>query len=83
MNRKLLPTLIFATALCAAPAVPANSSIGVATAVSAFSVNDSMVTGTANLFDGTVLQTERDTERCEPSEWGRGTVGDPVCRHDL
>lgn len=57
MTRNTFLTLVFAAMLSAAPVVAANASIGVATAVTSFSVDNSTVTGNANVFDGTELQT--------------------------
>ena len=57
MNRNMLLAFIFATTLSAAPGVPANSTIGVASAVSAFSVNNATVTGSVDLSNGATLKT--------------------------
>lgn len=57
MNRNILLTFLFATTLSAAPGVASKPTIGVATAVSTFSLNNSAVTGAANVFDGTLLET--------------------------
>lgn len=57
MTRNSFLTLVVATAICAAPVWAASATIGVATAVSAFSVDNSLVTGSANLFDGATVRT--------------------------
>ncbi|MBV9158035.1 MAG: hypothetical protein JO097_17350 [Acidobacteriaceae bacterium] len=57
MTRNTFSTVVLATVLCAAPGLAANSTIGVATAVASFSVDNSMTTGNANVLDGTELRT--------------------------
>ena len=57
MTRNSFLTLVVATAISAAPAWAATATIGVATAVSAFSLDNSLVTGSANIFDGTEIRT--------------------------
>jgi ferric-dicitrate binding protein FerR (iron transport regulator) len=57
MTRDTFFSLVAAIALSAAPAFPASSTIGVATAVASFSVDNSTMTGDANVFDGTELRT--------------------------
>lgn len=57
MTRNTFLTLVFAATLSTASVFAASASIGVATAVTSFSVNNSTVTGNANVFDGTELQT--------------------------
>lgn len=57
MTRNSFLTLVVVTAISAAPAWAAPATIGVATAVSAFSVDNSLVTGSANIFDGTEVRT--------------------------
>ena len=57
MTRNSFLTLVIATAMSAAPGWAASATIGVATAVSTFSVDNSLVTGSANIFDGTEVRT--------------------------
>jgi|GEM_PF-1583075 len=57
MTRNTFLTLVFAATLSTAPVFAASAAIGVATAVTSFSVDNSTVTGNANVFDGTELQT--------------------------
>lgn len=57
MARNASFTLALAAVLSAAPAFSATPSIGVATAVGAYSVDSSSVTGNADVFDGTQLRT--------------------------
>lgn len=52
-----LQSLLLAVALSATPTFAGTTVVGVATAIGSFSVNQTSVTGTANLTDGTVLTT--------------------------
>lgn len=57
MTRNRLLGVVVAIAISAAPLWAATPAIGVATAVSTFSVDSSLVTGTASIFDGTEVRT--------------------------
>ena len=57
MARNGIYTFAIVAALSAAPAFSASPSIGVATAVAAYSVDSSPVTGEADVFDGSQLRT--------------------------
>lgn len=57
MTRNVFLTFVVATALSAAPAFAASPTIGVATAVGAFSVNNASISGNVDVFDGTQLRT--------------------------
>ncbi len=57
MTRNFSLTLVVASILCAAPAFAASSTIGIASAVGALSVNNASVTGNVDVFDGTQLRT--------------------------
>ncbi len=57
MMRNTFFTLVVATAVSAIPAFSANSTIGIATAVASFSVDNSTMTGNTNVLDGTELRT--------------------------
>ena len=57
MTRNSFVLFVLAASITAAPASAASASLGVATAVSTFSVDNSLVTGSANLSDGSEIQT--------------------------
>src|SRR5579875_628656 len=57
MTRSAVLTLVISAVLSAAPAFSASPSIGVATAIGSYSINDSPVTGETNILDGTELRT--------------------------
>lgn len=60
MKQKLL-FLLLAVALASTPAFAGPAVVGVATAIGSFSVDNSTVSGTANLTDGAVLRTTVST----------------------
>ncbi|MGA8029482.1 MAG: hypothetical protein WB992_20255 [Bryobacteraceae bacterium] len=57
MTRNTFLTLVFATAVTAVPAFSGTPAIGVASAVADFSVDNAVVTGNANIFEGTEVRT--------------------------
>jgi hypothetical protein len=61
--KRSLQSLLLAVALSAAPGFAGTAIVGVATAVGSFSVNNSSVSGTANLSDGALLKTNGATSQ--------------------
>ncbi len=57
MTRNSLLIFFAAAGISAAPVWAASAAIGVATAVNAFSVNNSLVTGSTNILDGAEVRT--------------------------
>lgn len=57
MRRSVFFTIFSAAFVCAVPALAANPTIGVATAIGEFSLNSATVAGNVDVFDGAQLRT--------------------------
>ena len=67
--------LLLVVALAAAPTFAGPAVVGVATAIGSFSVNDTSVSGTANLTDGALLKTTSTTGQVTLKGGSRAVLG--------